>query len=63
MSDVYVEPKKPEMIRVMTQLIFTREEWEECNTFLVSTGRVKGRAHVEAMKQYIERERKEGRYI
>jgi len=55
--------KKPEVIRVGTELIYSMEDWKEQDRFLVSTGRTKGRAYVEAMRLYIERERKEGRYV
>lgn len=58
----FKKPRKPYLTRVQTQLVFTKEEWEECESFLVSTGRVKGRCYVEAMKLYIEREREAGRY-
>jgi hypothetical protein len=61
-NETYVKPKKPELVRVQTQLVFSPEEHREIDTFLVSTGRVKGRCYVEAMKLYIERERKAGRY-
>ena len=54
---------KPELIRVQTQLVFTKEQLDKVDRFLVTTGRVKGRAYVEAMLEYIERERKEGRYV
>lgn len=63
MDTGYVKPKKPELVRIMTQLVFTQEDWREIETFLVSTGRIKGRAYVEAMKMYIENEKKAGRYV
>jgi len=63
MKETYVKPKKPETNRVQVQLIYGPGEYEEQDRFLVSTGRTKGRAYVEAMKLYIEAERKAGRYV
>ena len=62
MDKIQRDYKKPEETRVNTQLVFRPGEWNEIDRFLVSTGRVKGRCYVEAMKQYIEREREAGRY-
>ena len=55
--------KKPEMTRANTQLVYGPGEWDEIDRFIVSTGRVKGRVFVEAMKMYIEEEKKAGRYV
>jgi len=51
-----------EFKRVGLQLIVSANDLEEIDRFLRWTDRTKGRAYVEAMKLYIERERKEGRY-
>jgi len=55
--------KKPEVERVNCQLIYRPGEFDIIKRFCVTTGRTKGEEVVKAMLEYIERERKEGRYV